>query len=83
MEKYKVAIESTSYKNFNKGYSNTKEYYFFTTCIDEIEDVLIKLEEEGKPYSRELVSMNLLNLVRKMTLRRIKRENKWHYIVRN
>jgi len=50
--------------------------------LKKIENVLVKLEEEGEPYSRELVSMNLLNIVRKKTLRRIKRDNKWHYIVR-
>lgn len=55
----------------------------FFAELKKMEDVLVKLEEEGKPYSRELVSMNLLNLVRKTTLRRIKRDNKWHYIVRN
>ncbi len=55
----------------------------FFAELKKIEDVLVKLEEEGKPYSRELVSMNLLNLVRKTTLRRLKRDNKWHYIVRN
>lgn len=54
----------------------------FFAELKKIEEVLVKLEEEGEPYSRELVSMNLLNLVRKKTLRRIKRDNKWHYIVR-
>jgi len=50
--------------------------------LKNIEEVMLKLKEEGDPYSRELVSMNLLNLVRKKTLRRLKQNNKWHYIVR-
>ena len=54
----------------------------FFAELKKIEEVLPKLEEEGEPYSRELVSMNLLNLVKKKVLRRIKRDNKWHYIVR-
>src|SRR3989344_1956526 len=54
----------------------------FFAELKKIEDVLVRLEEEGEPYSRELVSMNLLNLVKKKVLRRIKRDNKWHYIVR-
>lgn len=54
----------------------------FFAELKKIEEVLPKLEEEGEPYSRELVSMNLLNLVKKKVLRRIKRDNKWNYIVR-
>ena len=54
----------------------------FFAELKKIEEVLPKLEEEGEPYSRELVSMNLLNLVKKKFLRRIKRDNKWNYIVR-
>lgn len=54
----------------------------FFAELKKIEEVLVKLEEEGEPYSRELVSMNLLNLVKKKVLRRIKRDNKWHYIIR-
>jgi hypothetical protein len=51
-----------------------------------VAQVVDKLKEEGQPYSRELVSMNLLNLVKppRRVLRRIEdKENKqWHYIVR-
>lgn len=54
----------------------------FFAELKKIEEVMLKLEEEGEPYSRELVSMNLLNLVKKKILRRIKRDSKWHYIVR-
>lgn len=63
-----------------------------TVLIDEgfldaakgVAEVENKLKEEGQPYSRELVSMNLLNLVKppRRVLRRIKEGNKWLYIVR-
>lgn len=45
-------------------------------------NVMNKLEEEGQPYSRPTISMNLLNLVRKKILRRIKKDGQWQYIVR-
>ena len=50
-----------------------------------VSEVVDKLKEEGQPYSRSLVSMNLLNLVKppKRTLRRIKEEKQWNYIVRS
>ena len=43
-----------------------------------------KLKEEGQPYTKELVSMNLLNLVKppRKILRRIKENDQWQYIVR-
>ncbi len=46
--------------------------------------VVEKLKEEGQPYSKALVSMNLLNLVKppRKTLRRIKENDQWQYIVR-
>ena len=44
--------------------------------------VVDKLKEEGQPYSRELVSMNLLNLVKRKILRRIKENDLWQYILR-
>jgi hypothetical protein len=49
-----------------------------------ISQVVDKLKEEGQPYSRELVSMNLLNLVKppRKILRRIKENDQWQYIVR-
>ncbi len=50
-----------------------------------ISQVLDKLKEEGQPYSRELVSMNLLNLVKppRRVLRRIRENNQWQYIIRS
>lgn len=55
--------------------------------FDQLRDgsqVVDKLKQEGQPYSKELVSMNLLNLVKppRRILRRIKENNKWQYIVR-
>ncbi|MCD4761228.1 hypothetical protein K8R42_05010 [bacterium] len=49
-----------------------------------ISEVVDKLKEEGQPYSRELVSMNLLNLIKspRKILRRIKENDKWQYIIR-
>lgn len=49
-----------------------------------ISQVVNKLREEGQPYSRELVSMNLLNLVKppRKILRRIKENEQWQYILR-
>lgn len=49
-----------------------------------VSQVLEKLKEEGQPYSKPLVSMNLLNLVKppRKTLRRIKENDQWQYIVR-
>ncbi len=49
-----------------------------------ISQVVDKLKEEGQPYSRELVSMNLLNLVKppRKILRRIKENDQWQYIIR-
>lgn len=49
-----------------------------------VAEVVAKLKEEGQPYSNKLVSMNLLNLVKppRRTLRRIKEDKQWHYIVR-
>jgi len=49
-----------------------------------ISQVVDKLKEDGQPYSRELVSMNLLNLVKppRKILRRIKENDQWQYIVR-
>ncbi len=49
-----------------------------------VSQVLEKLKEEGQPYSKALVSMNLLNLVKppRKTLRRIKESDQWQYIVR-
>lgn len=49
-----------------------------------ISQVVLKLKEEGQPYSRELVSMNMLNLVKppRKILRRIKESDQWHYIIR-
>lgn len=49
-----------------------------------VQQIVTKLKEEGQPYSRELVSMNLLNLVkpRHKLLRRINDQDKWKYIVR-
>lgn len=49
-----------------------------------ISQVVDKLREEGQPYSRELVSMNLLNLVKppRKILRRIKENGQWRYILR-
>jgi predicted nucleic acid-binding protein len=46
--------------------------------------VVDKLKEEGQPYSRELVSMNLLNFIKppRKVLRRIKEDGKWKYIIR-
>lgn len=49
-----------------------------------ISQVVDKLREEGQPYSRELVSMNLLNLVKlpRKILRRVKENEQWQYILR-
>ena len=49
-----------------------------------VSQVVDKLREEGQPYSRALVSMNLLNLVKppRKTLRRINENKQWHYIIR-
>lgn len=49
-----------------------------------VAQVVDKLKEEGQPYSRALVSMNLLNLVKppRKILRRIEENNQWNYIVR-
>lgn len=49
-----------------------------------VSQVVDKLKEEGQPYSRPLVSMNLLNLVKppRKILRRIKMDKQWQYIVR-
>lgn len=56
---------------------------FFDQLRDRVQ-VIEKLKEEGQPYSKELVSMNLLNLVKppRRILRRIKENNQWQYIVR-
>jgi len=49
-----------------------------------ISQVVDKLREEGQPYSRELISMNLLNLVKppRKILRRIRENEQWQYILR-
>lgn len=49
-----------------------------------VSQVLEKLKEEGQPYSKPLVSMNLLNLVKppRKILRRIKENDQWQYIIR-
>ena len=49
-----------------------------------VQQVVDKLKEEGQPYSRALVSMNLLNLVKppRRALRRIQDKDQWNYIVR-
>lgn len=49
-----------------------------------VAQVVDRLEEEGQPYSKELVSMNLLSLVKspRRILRRIKKDNNWQYILR-
>lgn len=49
-----------------------------------ISQVVDKLREEGQPHSRELVSMNLLNLVKppRKILRRTKENEQWQYILR-
>ena len=49
-----------------------------------VSQVVDKLKEEGQPYSRELVSMNLLNLVKppRKILRRLKENDQWQYILR-
>lgn len=49
-----------------------------------VSQVVDKLKEEGQPYSRALVSMNLLNLVKppRKTLRRINESKQWKYIIR-
>lgn len=49
-----------------------------------ISQVIDKLREEGQPYSRELISMNLLNLVKppRKILRRIMENDQWQYILR-
>ncbi len=59
-----------------------EEGFFDTQKI--VTQVVEKLKEEGQPYSRALVSMNLLNLVKppRKTLRRIKEDDQWQYIVR-
>ena len=54
----------------------------FFSELRSLEEVLQKLKEEGEPYSRALVSMNLLNLVKRKVLRRIEQKDKWQYIVR-
>ena len=56
-------------------------------CFDAQKTVLgvvEKLKEEGQPYSRALVSMNVLNLVKppRKILRRIKEDDQWQYILR-
>lgn len=53
---------------------------FFNEPKD-VASVMGRLKEEGRPYSVGLVSMNLLNLVKRKTLRRIQ-EGGWKYIVR-
>jgi hypothetical protein len=46
-------------------------------------EVIDKLKEEGQPsYSHGLVSMNLLNLVKRKVLRRVKENDQWQYILR-
>jgi hypothetical protein len=52
--------------------------------LKSVQQVVDKLKEEGQPYSRALVSMNLLNLVKppRRVLRRIKDEDQWKYIHR-
>lgn len=49
-----------------------------------VSQVLEKFKEEGRPYSKPLVSMNLLNLVKppRKILRRIKESDQWQYIIR-
>ncbi len=49
-----------------------------------VQQVVVKLREEGQPYSRALVSMNLLNLVKppRKLLRRVKDQDQWQYILR-
>lgn len=59
-----------------------KEGFFDTqkTVLQSVD----KLKEEGQPYTKELVSMNLLNLIKppRKILRRIKENDQWQYIVR-
>ena len=49
-----------------------------------VSQVVDKLKEEGQPYSMQLVSMNLLNLVKppRRILRRIKENDQWQYLMR-
>ena len=56
----------------------------FLASLKTVTQVVEKLIEEGQPYSKELVSMNLLNLLKppRKVLRRIKQDKQWHYIVR-
>jgi len=59
------------------------EQGFLNQAVD-VAQVVEKLKEEGQPYSRALVSMNLLNLVKppRKFLRRIDDAGRWKYIVR-
>lgn len=93
-------LERVSVKNTSQKTLDTKrEAKKATGCIGAIQDlvdegflnsqktvlqVVNKLIEEGQPYSKELVSMNLLNLVKppRRILRRIKDDKQWHYILR-
>lgn len=47
-------------------------------------EVISKLKQEGQPYTKQLISMNLLNLVKpsKRILRRINDGGVWKYIIR-
>jgi hypothetical protein len=56
----------------------------FFENLKEVVQVAEKLKEEGQPYSRELISMNLLNFVKppKKILRRVREGGKWQYIIR-
>ncbi|MEK7546939.1 MAG: hypothetical protein AAB536_02055 [Patescibacteria group bacterium] len=56
----------------------------FLDTLKTVPQVVEKLREEGQPYSKELVSMNLLNLLKppRKILRRIKQNKQWNYIVR-
>lgn len=54
---------------------------FFNTPKDRAE-VEKKLKEEGHPYSPQLISMNLLNLIKRRVLRRVKENGQWQYLKR-
>lgn len=50
----------------------------------DVTEIVDRLKQEGQPYSKELISMNLLNLVKppRKVLRRIDENKRWKYIVR-
>lgn len=56
---------------------------FFETQKSVLE-VVNKLKEDAQPYGKELVSMNLMNLVKppRRILRRIDENKQWKYILR-